>query len=204
MGFMYTGLNDTWCPRFAWAYQQLVDVRYEWATRSDQRVNQPANSPVSDALFFLDGSLSANASTGPPDSLQYYLAMLEQNAVGSTNQKSLGSEALPILLVSRDGCPDADKRQKLVPCRLQHALLPFALNLLSMLSASCLIAWQLLTECRVLGLHQQRTCRYRTMLSSCLVHDCALSWQKCHWQRRGSECTSTPAPHAPGSSSLAL
>ena len=97
---LHTDPNFTWYPRFAWAYQQLVDVRYEWATRSDQRVNQPANSPVSDALFFLDGKLPANASTGPPDSLQYYLAILEYNAVGSTNQKSLGGMARSLSCVA--------------------------------------------------------------------------------------------------------
>ncbi len=113
MGLTYTDLIFIWCSRFAWAYQQLVDLRYEWATRSDQRVNQPAASPVSDALFFLDGALPANASTGPPDSLQYYLAILEHNAVGSTNQKSLGSRALSLseLLASVDGRPAGYRRQ---------------------------------------------------------------------------------------------
>ena len=77
--------------RFAWAYQQLVDIRYEWAVRADQRVNQPAGSPVSDALFYLDENVPTNASTGLPGSLQYYLTILEQNAVGSTYKKTLGS-----------------------------------------------------------------------------------------------------------------
>ncbi len=82
--------------RFAWAYQQLVDMRYEWAVRSDQRVNQPASSPVSDALFFLDENTPMNASTGVSGSLQYYLSILEQNAVSSTYKKTLGSVSLPI------------------------------------------------------------------------------------------------------------
>ena len=66
-------------------------MRYEWAIRADQRVNGPASSPVSDALFFLDENVPTNASTGLPGSLQYYLAILEQNAVGSTYKKTLGS-----------------------------------------------------------------------------------------------------------------
>lgn len=93
------------CHRFAWAYQQLVDTRYEWAVKGDQRVNQPANSPVSDALFILDGNSQANASTGPPSSLQYYLAVLEQNAIYSTDKKQLGSAPLPTYLLR--GLPPA-------------------------------------------------------------------------------------------------
>ena len=86
-----TPRNTFWSCRFLWAYQQLVDTRYEWAIKADQRVNQPASSPVSDALFFLDENVSTNASTGLPGSLQYYLTLLEQNAVGSTYKKTLGS-----------------------------------------------------------------------------------------------------------------
>ena len=85
-------LITTWkrvcfCARFAWAYQQLVDIRYEWAVKEDGRVNEPASSPVSDALFFFTGDLPSNASTGAPGSLQYYLAILEQNAVSSSSKK---------------------------------------------------------------------------------------------------------------------
>ena len=78
-----------------------MDTRYEWAVKGDQRVNEPANSPVSDALFILDGNSQANASTGPPNSLQYYLAVLEQNAIYSTDKKQLGSASLPTSLLSR-------------------------------------------------------------------------------------------------------
>lgn len=54
-------------------------------------MTQPASSPVSDALFFLDENVSTNTSTGIPGSLQYYLTLLEQKAVGSTYKKTLGS-----------------------------------------------------------------------------------------------------------------
>ena len=78
--------------RFAWAYQQLVDIRYEWAVKADERVNQPDNSPVSDALFFFTGDLPSNASIGAPGSLQYYLAILEQDAVNSSSKKQFAGE----------------------------------------------------------------------------------------------------------------
>ena len=80
------------CARFAWAYQQLVDIRYEWAVKADERVNQPANSPVSDALFFFTGDPPSNASSGAPGSLQYYLAILEQDAVSSASKKQFAGD----------------------------------------------------------------------------------------------------------------
>ena len=80
--------------RFAWAYQQLVDIRYEWAVKADERVNEPDNSPVSDALFFFTGDLPSNASSGAAGSLQYYLAILEQDAVSSTSKKQFAGKQL--------------------------------------------------------------------------------------------------------------
>lgn len=80
------------CARFAWAYQQLVDIRYEWAVKADERVNQPADSPVSDALFYFTGDLPSNASSGAPGSLPYYLAILEQNAVSSASKKQFAGD----------------------------------------------------------------------------------------------------------------
>lgn len=64
---------------------------------ADQRVSQPAGSPVSDALFFLEGN-PQNATSASPSSLEYYLAILQQNAVDSTSQKDLaGESSSPIL-----------------------------------------------------------------------------------------------------------
>ena len=61
-------------------------------------MSEPAASPVSDALFYLDEDAAANASAGIPGSLQYYLTILEQSAVGSTYKKTLGSVSQPVLI----------------------------------------------------------------------------------------------------------
>lgn len=53
---------------------------------------------MSDALFYLDEDAAANASAGIPGSLQYYLTILEQSAVGSTYKKTLGSVSQPVLI----------------------------------------------------------------------------------------------------------
>ena len=87
------------CARFAWAYQQLVDIRYEWAVKADERVNQPAGSPVADAQFFFTGDLPSDASAGAPGSLQYYLAILEQDAVSSASEKQFAGYLLTGILM---------------------------------------------------------------------------------------------------------
>ena len=73
--------------RFQWAYQQLVDLRYEWAVPSDVRAKPLPGSPTPDALYYLDEEeLSGNASARPDGSLRYYVAALEDNALNATNQ----------------------------------------------------------------------------------------------------------------------
>ncbi len=76
--------------RFLWAYQQLVDLRYEWAVKSDPLPDTPEGSPQSDALYYLgEGTLAGNASLQPPASLAFYMAALEANARNITSQGSL-------------------------------------------------------------------------------------------------------------------
>lgn len=73
-----------------WAYQQLVDLRYEWALKIDPLPDSPAGSPQSDALYYLaEGSLAGNASVQPPGSLAFYVAALEENARNTTSQNSI-------------------------------------------------------------------------------------------------------------------
>ena len=75
------------CDRFQWAYQQLVDLRYEWAVPSDARAKPSPGSPAPDTLYYLpEDELSSNASARPAGSLQYYIAALEQDALNATNQ----------------------------------------------------------------------------------------------------------------------
>ncbi|EIE24481.1 alpha/beta-hydrolase [Coccomyxa subellipsoidea C-169] len=79
--------------RFLWAYQQLVDLRYEWAVKSDPLPDTPEGSPQSDALYYLgEGTLAGNASLQPPASLTFYMAALEANARNITSQGSLADD----------------------------------------------------------------------------------------------------------------
>ncbi|BDA42896.1 probable lipase at C-terminar half [Coccomyxa sp. Obi] len=79
--------------RFLWAYQQLVDLRYEWAVKSDPLPNTPASSPASDAVYYLgEDGLEGNASVQPPASLAYYMAALEANARNTTSQADLAGD----------------------------------------------------------------------------------------------------------------
>ena len=76
--------------RFLWAYQQLVDLRYEWAVKLDLLPKTPESSPPSDALYYLgEDNLAGNASIQPPASLAYYMAALEANARNITSQSNL-------------------------------------------------------------------------------------------------------------------
>lgn len=72
-----------------------MDLRYEWAVPSDQRVNNPPNSPKPDVLYLLaEDTLSNNASARPAGSLQYYVAALEENALNATSQTSVAGVLL--------------------------------------------------------------------------------------------------------------
>lgn len=82
--------------RFLWNYQQLVDLRYEWAVKSDPLPNTPPDSPPSDALYYLgEGSLAGNTSVQPPASLANYMAALEENARNITSQGDIAGELTP-------------------------------------------------------------------------------------------------------------
>lgn len=64
-----------------------MDLRYEWAVKSDPLPNTPESSPASDALYYLgEDGLAGNASVQPPASLAYYMAALEENARNATSQ----------------------------------------------------------------------------------------------------------------------
>ncbi|CAL8467464.1 g7002 [Coccomyxa elongata] len=79
--------------RFLWAYEQLVDLRYEWAVKSDPLPNTPESSPASDALYYLgEDNLAGNASVQPPASLAYYMAALEENARNITSQANFAGD----------------------------------------------------------------------------------------------------------------
>jgi hypothetical protein len=72
-----------------------VDLRYDWAVRSDVRPNQPAGLPASDALNYLnETALLGNVSAGQPGSLPFYMAALQYSALHTTSQQAIAGGPL--------------------------------------------------------------------------------------------------------------